>query len=194
VGRGNRAKRGEPGRPPHVGFQPGHRPFYTGGSVPGHAPTNPAGHMPPEHYERLHGPNGVLKQYQFGQPLGNEHSKKGGNRPKDKERNCLEEIQNGQERDEILQRRYPPRMIKRLKALLDVSEAKGHRDFMHAQRQVREILTRNRGDPSERAADGQKDTIEVWHGRVDAQMPGALQKEEGGPSAPVAEGPPSKAG
>lgn len=172
---------------PGQGFKKGHPPHYTGGSVPGHAPT----YTGPPTMHRGH-PNWKLEPYRFGNPAGDANRKKGGNRPKDKERCCLEEIQNGQDRDEILERRYPPRMIRRLQALLDVAEDKEHRDFMHAQRQVREILTRNRGDSSaDRAAEGPKDTIEVYHGRVEAQMPGALMKEEGS-SARSAEEPSGK--
>lgn len=135
-------------------------------------------------------PNWKLGAYAFGSTaIGNENRKKGRNRPKDKERNCLEEIQNGQERDQILERRYPPRMIRRLRALLDVAEDSTHRDFMHAQRQVREILTRHRGtreDEDAEAAARPTDTINVTFGRIDVPMPGS-------PGAPIEEeGPPGE--
>lgn len=161
-------------------FEKGHPPYYTGGSVPGHAPTNPnAPGMSPDH------PNWKLGEYAFGTTAkGEENRKKGQGRPKDKERRCLEEIQAGQERDQILERRYPPRMIKRIRALLEVSEDPTHRDWMNAVREVSKILGRNRGTSDENAEAKEPDRIEVTFGRLDIPMPGAGKdppKDGGGP-------------
>lgn len=137
---GNRAKRGEPGRPPHVGFQKGHRPFYTGGSVPGHAPTNVKGEA--EYLvHSINDPTHPHYQYRFDQPLGIENRKKGGRWAKDRERQCLEAIQNGSD-PEKLKKRFPPGMVDRLDALHRVATDDDHRDFMHAQRMISEILKR----------------------------------------------------
>src|SRR5688500_16077128 len=82
VARGNRTRGAA--RSPNCGFQKGHPPYYTGGSVPGHAPTNPNGHA-----------ETLSNAYRFDQPLGRENMLKGRGRPKDKERECLEALQNG---------------------------------------------------------------------------------------------------
>lgn len=158
-------------------FQKGHPPYYTGGSVPGHAPTNTKPTMYPGH------PNWKLGDYEFGRtPLGEENRKKGGNRPKDKERRCLEELQSGQDRDNILERRYPKRMIARLRALLDVSENPDHKDFINAQRMIREILGKHRGIHHDDRPTGERGSIELIDGHVDVPLPGSG-------AAPVGEGP-----
>lgn len=170
-GKGNRAKKGEPGRPAHVGYQRGHPPYYTGGSVPGHAPTRIGGN-PALQELNAKGTN----PYQFDQPLGALNRIKGGNRPKDKERECLEAIENGVE-DKAL-KRFPQGMVARLRSLAEVAQDVTHKDWINAQRLVREIRTRLRGQtPEELAASREPDVIEVITGRLEVPLPGATRGE-----------------
>ncbi len=153
---------------PGQGYQKGHRPFYTGGAVMGHAPTNTKPTMYPGH------PSWKLDPYAFGQPLGEEHRKRGGNRPKDKERACLEAIQNGTSEPKLLAR-FPAGMVKRLSALHKVAEDSSHKDWINAMRMVREILTHLRGVKGEddRSEDASKpDVIQIAHGHVEKDLPG----------------------
>jgi len=107
----------------------------------------------------------------FDQAKGRTYINKHGS-SKDRERRCLEEIQNGQEKDSILERRYPPRMIKRIRALLAVTEDSENKDFIHAWRLVREILGKRQGHPEEDKEKAQPDRVEVTFGRMDVPMPG----------------------
>ena len=157
-------------------FQKGHPAYYRGGAVPGHRPTNTKRTMHKDH------PNWKLGAYQFGTPKGDEFRKLGAGRPKDKERRCLEEIQAGQEDEEVLLRRYPPRMVRRMKALLDASEDPAHKNFLGSQYLIREILGKHRGQRAEAPPPGAADTITVFHGRHDVPMPGAENEgKEGDP-------------
>lgn len=168
-------------------FEKGHPPYYTGGAKPGHAPTNPNGHLPGlvQHGRR------VGAAWGFDQPLGAENRRKGGRQAKNKERLCMEAIQNQDEtrslaaRTKSLEQRFPPGMVRRLLALHAVAQDPSHRDFLHAQRLVREILTTLRKQPDEDGTDASAptsaDAIVVVHGRIDVPMPGAAEQ----PPAPT---------
>ena len=162
-------------------FQKGNDPNrYTGGAKPGHAPTNPNGHMPG--LEKAHATPGAFA-YRFDQPLGQQNRAKGGRQAKNKERTCMEAIQNQTEPDErkLVQRGFPVGMVRRLMALHVVSQDPEHKDFLHAQRLVREILTTLKKQPGEDESDPSAptsgDTITVFEGRIDVPMPGAAEPE-----------------
>lgn len=192
MGRGNRAKRGEPGRPAYVGFQRGHPPYYTGGSVKGHAQTNKGdiSRIPPEY-------RSAANPHSLGQPAGSlNHSSRvktnGLMRHKARERQCLEALQNGKEADD-LERHFPPGLVRRLKALAEVAEDPTHRDFLNANRLLRDILGTDRGvDPDEPTAAGAALEIRVLRGSTD---PRDLPSLPGAPAPPgEAAGPGSEEG
>jgi len=181
VARGNFTRGAD--RPKHVGFQPGHPPYYRGGSVQGHAPTNTTD------LAHLNGPDGAARRahndpstpayaYRFDQPKGQVNQKKGGGRPKDRERQCVEALQNGCDEEDLCAR-FAPRLVKRLAALLDVSENPEHRDFLHAQRLIREILAHQRGERETELAEAAaaRDVIELHQGVVHAALPGGVESE-----------------
>ncbi len=160
---------------PGQGFQRGHRPYYTGGSVKGHAPTN---RNPP--------PIKADPRYSFAAPLGSINQAKGQRmgKAKSKERECLEAIQNGRKDAELVvpAGRFPPGMVARLRALHDVAEDSAHRDFMHAQRMVSDILTHQRGGKKgeEDGGDGAPAdgfTVRVVHGHATTPLPGAAEEK-----------------
>lgn len=160
-------------------FQKGNDPNrYTGGSKPGHAPTNPNGiGLPPKPPPGAHA-------YRFDQPLGQQNRMKGGRGwAKNKERTCMEAVQNQTEPNEkkLVQRGFPVGMVRRLMALHVVSQDPTHKDFLNAQRLVRDILTTLKKQTGEEEADAAAatsgDTIHVVRGRVDVPMPGAAEAE-----------------
>ena len=62
-------------------------------------------------------------------------------------------------------------MVRRLCALQDVAEDTEHKDFLQAQRFVREILMRLRGTKEEAAVEPA--SIQIIHGHIDEPLPGA---------------------
>ena len=146
------------------------------GSVNGHAPTYPGN---PESLKKARARMRELG-YGFDQEKGKKNRAKG-NRPFDKEARCLQEIQNGQEDDKVLLKRFAPRLIRRVKALLDTAEDSGHKDFIHANRMIQDILGHRRGPRAgedEEAQKSEPDSIEVTFGRVEIDMPGAAGEEK----------------
>jgi len=105
---------------------------------------------------------------------------------KAKEREVMEALQNGKSPKE-LEKRYPPGLVRRLAILQEVAEDPEHKDFMHAQRLVREILARLQGGAEEDAASAgpAKMVIEVVEGRVDVPMPGSAGEDEPKESGPA---------
>jgi hypothetical protein len=177
----------------------------TGGSVPGHLPTNPNGNREP--LDAARAPGGGAYAYRFGQPLGDVARRKGSmGRVKNKERQCLEAIQNqtGKQSEEAelkrLTDRFPHGMVRRLKALQAVCEDPDHPAFIHAQRLAREILTtqkKGKDDPEDgdgASAPTSGDTIEVIQCRISVPMPGAGDAEPGAAHASLHEPPGTQGG
>ena len=172
-------------------YEKGHPAHYTGGSVPGHAPTNPNGNA--EAFVHRGAPR-------FGTAEAEANRRKGGRQAKNKERLCLEAIQNQSgrfSRDSVIERlsqRFPTGMVKRLLALHDVCEDTDHKDFIQAQRLAREILTTLKKQPGDieegdaLSVPGSGDTITVMHGRIDVPMPGAAEPENALPGSAAEDG------
>lgn len=146
--------------------------------MPGHAPTNvngpPAWSTPPPNAANFKG--------------------RGGGRPKDKERECLEAIQNldeiTAEARENLSRRYPPGMVKRLVALHSMATDSTSKDCLNAQRLIRDILSHQRGLRDSEMPPPSA-TITLLHGAADVPMPGTKRPpqecSEGASDEPVEE-------
>jgi len=171
-------------------FEKGHPPYYTGGAVKGHAPTSDGSPLKTWKNSPLN-PDSAKYKYRFDQPLGIENRKKGSGSKsvKSKERACLEAIQAGQDRDKILERRFPIGMIRRLRALESVACDPSHKDFIHAIRMVSDILSHQRGGPESDKGQAAP-TIALFHGQITAPMPGT-EKEEGEPAEEGGAGSPS---
>lgn len=167
-------------------FPKGHPPYYRGGAVPGHRPTCVKGPGMNKNH-----PNWKLGPYAFGQPKGEPHRKMGGNRPKDKERRCLEDLQAGQDPAK-LRKKYPAKMVARLEALLEASSDPNHRNFLGSFYLVREILGKHRGERSEPVEAPEPDSIQVVVGRIDVPMPGAENEEA--PGSPPEDEPEARTG
>lgn len=179
--RGNRAKKGEPGRPAHVGFQPGHAPFYNGGSVAGHAPTSDGSQLPKG------GNAEALKAHRF---MKGHKPENNGMPATARQRECLESVQNLEDLDDIeavarLKERFPLRMILHLIELQRSAEDPDSHHFLQSQRLIREILIapKRRAEipGAEAAAQKEPDTIRVIQGRINAELPGAAAREEQAP-------------
>ena len=99
--------------------------------------------------------------------------------PRDRERECLEDIQNLTPVENL--GRYPPGLVMRMQALYEVANNKNHDDFIAAQRLVREILARTSGPQEGAVAAIGPARIEVYEGRIEIPMPGA--QGDAGPAA-----------
>jgi hypothetical protein len=112
------------------------------------------------------------------------------NRPKNKERECLEALQNGKSDEELrAQGRFPVVMIERLSILLRTACDPDHREYIRAQLLVREILQSNtrhaKVDDEARAraaAETNKVIVNIHNTpHVDVPMPGREFEKNGAP-------------
>ena len=178
----------------------------TGGKH-GHGPTNNGSHLQEEHRRGFHDPTSKLYAARFDQPEGAKNREKGGNRPKDRQRACLErvmrwELEGADTLESLpsnakmslakLKREHPIGIIRSMFSLRIVAEDFGHKDFMNAQRLVREILTKLQGHKDDDQMKPEPDSITVTVGRLNVPLPGADSDDpappEGGSGSAGAEG------